>query len=314
MRNELEEAHEGGLLTAAWRGLKSRLSDFGMRLGFHAVALLCALVLSQGKGWACFTAYIGLLCLFPSNFSFREIRLLFPAGIGMAHIFPLWAWGACSLSQAMFVAGLQSWLLGAIIRRFRLGGDWLVFPALILCAAGGLRDFFPLSPFVFATLCGMAAYACAVRYAPEKKAEPENTEREQPVKNRSFAEFEASLTLLRKKKKLLSPALHKAADTLIRAAGGILDGMHEDAEERPAGARFLDRYLPAAHTILDEHIRLSESADRALVRESLENGAAMLERLAAAFQKEHDHLLRNNAMLFTAEMNTLDKLLKMDGR
>jgi hypothetical protein len=271
-------------------------------------------LISQGKGWGGFHAYIGLLCLFPSGFSPKDGRTLFPTGIGLAHLFPLLAWGGCSLSQALFACGLQSWLLAAIIRRFRLGGDWLVFPALILCAAVDPREAFPFSPFVFATLCGAAAYACAVRHAPEQKAEPSGAEEPSLKKKAAFAEFEASLTLLRKKKKLLSPALHKDTDALIRAAGGILDSLYADQEERPAQARFLARYLPAAHTILDEHIRLSENADRAPVQESLENGAVMLERLAAAFQQEHDRLLRNGAMLFNAEMHTLDKLLKMDGR
>jgi hypothetical protein len=71
--------------------------------------------------------------------------------------------------------------------------------------------------------------------------------------------------------------------------------------------------LPAAHTILDEHLRLSEKADHEHVQKSLAHGAIMLQKLATAFQNEHGHLLRDDSMRFNAEMNTLDKLLKMDG-
>ena len=303
-------------LAAAASGLKSRLSGFARRLGFHVAGMLCAMWISQGRVADCFCAYIGLLCLIPSGFSPREIRFLFPTAIGLGHVVPLWIWGEFSLGQALFVAGLQSWLLGAIIRRFSLGWDWLMFPVLTLCALGSLRDAFPFPSLAFATLCGTAAYACAVRYAQKKEqAHPPEAERmEAPGKKEEFAEFEASLSLLRKKKKRLSPALHKDMEILVRAAGGILDCMREDPEDRPAGTRFLTRYLPAAHTILDEHMRLGESAAHAHVQQSLKSGAIMLERLAAAFQKEHDHLLRDDIMRFNAEMNTLDKLLKMDGR
>jgi len=316
VNDALQESVAGGFLTAVLTGLKDRLSSLTRRLAFHAVALFCAFLIDQESGRNCFHAYIGLLCLIPQNFSPKDIRLLFPTVIGLGHLFPLCAWGGFSPGQALFVAGLQSWLLSAIIRCLRLGWDWLVFPFLILGAVGMMHGLFPLASFAFATLCGTAAYACAERCVPKTEQADKAGAEQKPIpeKKQEFTEFEASIALLRKKKKRLPPALQNNAELLIKAAGAILDDMREDPEDRSAGMRFLARYLPAAHTILDEHIRLNESAQHAHVQESLENGAAMLERLSAAFQKEHAHLLRNDAMRFNAEMHTLDKLLKMDGR
>jgi hypothetical protein len=39
-----------------------------------------------------------------------------------------------------------------------------------------------------------------------------------------------------------------------------------------------------------------------------------LDRLVGAFHEEHGNLLRNDTMRFTADLNVLDTLLKMDGR
>ena len=40
----------------------------------------------------------------------------------------------------------------------------------------------------------------------------------------------------------------------------------------------------------------------------------LLERLEKAFTDEHGRLLQNDTVNFTAELNVLDKLLKMEGR
>jgi len=294
-------------LKGAAREMKNRLSGLGRRLGFHAVALICAALL--GKSFGIFLAYIGLLCLLPPGFSPRESRFLFPTAIGLGHLFPLWIWGGFSPDQVLFIAGLQSWLLAAIIRRFRLGAGWLVFPALLV-GAMILRDAFPFPSIAFATLCGVAAYACAAGYA---SSEAWDNEQAGP-KTYEPDEFEASISLLLEKKNRLPQELATHTETLAVAAADILACIREDLEDRPAGRRFLSRYLPSAHKILDERLRLEERAGHAHMRDGLESGAAMLERLAAAFQEEHGHLLRNDLMRFNAEMNTLDKLLKMDGR
>ncbi|MCL1890135.1 MAG: 5-bromo-4-chloroindolyl phosphate hydrolysis family protein [Desulfovibrionaceae bacterium] len=294
-------------LKGAAREVKNRLSGLARRLGFHAVALVCAALL--GKGFGIFLAYIGLLCLLPPGFSPRESRFLFPTAIGLGHFFPLWIWDGFSQDQALFIAGLQSWLLTAIIRRFRLGAGWLAVPALLVGALI-LRDTFPFPALAFATLCGAAAYACAAGYALSWARGKE----QQGQRTDDPDEFEASISLLLEKKSRLPQELAAHTETLAVAAADILACIREDPEDRPAGRRFLSRYLPAAHKILDERLRLEERAGHARMRDGLESGAAMLERLAAAFQEEHGHLLRNDLMRFNAEMNTLDKLLKMDGR
>ncbi|MDR0466138.1 MAG: 5-bromo-4-chloroindolyl phosphate hydrolysis family protein [Deltaproteobacteria bacterium] len=293
--------------------LFSRLAS---RLGFHAAALLAALLLGQGEIPDCFRAYIGLLCLFPSNLARREPSALFPSAIGLGQLAVLLFQGGFTPGQALFVAGVQSWLLGAIIRRFRLGMNWLVFPLLLLGAVGEMSNIFPFFSFALAVIGGAGAYACGAWFVRWKErtaavvAAPEPA----PETQGEFDEFWASLALLREKNTLLSPALREHTEALARAAGDILACMRDDVNIRPAGARFLTRYLPAAHVILDEHLRLSASVEHAHVQESLESGANMLKRLAVAFREEHGHLLRDDIMRFNAEMTILDKLLKIDGR
>ena len=299
----------GKVLADTANGLKNRISGLGRRLGFHAVALLCAFLISRGALWDGVLAYIGLLCLIPSGFSPREIRYLLPTAIGFVYLASLCVWGELPLGQSLLVTGLQSWLLAAIIRRFRLGAGWLVFPALLVGALI-LRDTFPFPALAFATLCGAAAYACDAGYALSWARGKE----QQGQRTDDPDEFEASISLLLEKKSRLPQELAAHTETLAVAAADILACIREDPEDRPAGRRFLSRYLPAAHKILDERLRLEERAGHARMRDGLESGAAMLERLAAAFQEEHGHLLRNDLMRFNAEMNTLDKLLKMDGR
>ena len=78
--------------------------------------------------------------------------------------------------------------------------------------------------------------------------------------------------------------------------------------------RFLKRYLAATHNIADTHLRLArENVITPDIVDTLARGKDMLVRLKAAFAREHSLLLQNDITDFSAELNTLDILLKMDG-
>ena len=49
------------------------------------------------------------------------------------------------------------------------------------------------------------------------------------------------------------------------------------------------------------------------IKDSLERSHEMLERLAKAFADEYAALQQNDAINFTAELNALDAVLKMQG-
>ena len=302
--------------------LKKRLLSILRRLGFHCLALLyvTGAIAQNEHNSIGMGAYAGLLCLFPAGCKLRENIWLFPAVIAAGQFLLLFFRADLGPGPALYVAGLQSWLLGAIFRRFRLGTGWLVAPILALCFPAGWERPFPYAFFALGTLCGCLAYYCNAWYerhkAAAKQAQPAKLEEEQTrAKGADFAEFSASAFALRGKGPLLPAALQASAEAIAQGAESIVELMRDDPADRPGGARFLARYLPAAHKILDECVRLrAGGGGHARVQESLDNSAYMLERLSAAFQEERELLLRNDALRLDVEIKTLDRLLKMDGR
>ncbi len=94
----------------------------------------------------------------------------------------------------------------------------------------------------------------------------------------------------------------------------IIKGMRDDPRDRPAGERFLQRYLPAAEHIADEYTRLILSnSKREDVSFAVRRAEEVLSRLHKAFSEELSAMLANDSASFTAELNALDKLLKMSG-
>ena len=145
-----------------------------------------------------------------------------------------------------------------------------------------------------------------------------------PTDNGPYAEYNASATSLLGKKAKLPPKMQQHLNSLFLSTGSIITCMEEDPGDRPSGTRFLDRYLPAVHRTVDEYIRLSDSARPAMpggdktaqakLQAALAQSETLLERMVQAFQEEHGNLLRNDTMRFTADLNVLDTLLKMDGK
>ncbi len=129
-----------------------------------------------------------------------------------------------------------------------------------------------------------------------------------------YAEYEKSAQELLKKKNSLPSELAEHAEKIAYSSFSIIQSMHDDPADRIPGRRFLDKYLPITHRILDEHIRLSGmNAKSDDIRDSLGRSREILERLSLAFADEYTSLLQNDAMNFTAELNALDAVLKMQG-
>lgn len=113
----------------------------------------------------------------------------------------------------------------------------------------------------------------------------------------------------------LPDELRDFVERIAQAAEGILLCMRKDPQDVASGDRFLSRYLKAAHTVVDEYDRLSrQGGAHQSVSTALARSNDLLARLAAAFVEEHAALLRNDTVNFTAELNVLDTLLKMDGK
>ena len=109
--------------------------------------------------------------------------------------------------------------------------------------------------------------------------------------------------------------MHTRIDGIVEATENILACMHADPNDVAPADKFLSRYLTAAHTVVEEYVRLSGQGNmHSGVTQALARSGELLKRLEQAFVDEHARLLQNDTVNFTAELNVLDKLLKMEGR
>lgn len=129
-----------------------------------------------------------------------------------------------------------------------------------------------------------------------------------------MAFYESSARGLLIKQKKLPQTLWQPLEGIAVSTANIVRCMRTDPQDRDPGNKFLSRYLKATHQVIDEYIRLaSENVVQEDVKAALARSGEILGRLAKAFKEEHASLLQNDADNYTAELNTLDKLLKMRG-
>lgn len=130
-----------------------------------------------------------------------------------------------------------------------------------------------------------------------------------------MAEFAKSADALVDKARALPGELQGHIRGIRSATDDILTCMREDPSDVLPGDKFLSRYLKAAHSVVDEYVRLApQSSAHEHIANALERSRDVLARLEQAFEHEHAQLLQNDTMNLTAELNVLDKLLKMDGK
>ena len=190
-----------------------------------------------------------------------------------------------------------------------------------------LQDSAPLKATQDAAIATVAQNSATVKAtqnpAPAKVARPpapvepprSAPPREDLQPSSPIEAFRDSAQRLEGKKGKLPPALRPHLKGIRETTESILECIRTDPEDVAPGTRFLVRYLPATHKVVDEHIRLSQEGGRYKnVQEALERSGALLARLEQAFIDEHCDLLRNDTMNFTAEIHVLDTLLKTQGK
>ncbi len=127
--------------------------------------------------------------------------------------------------------------------------------------------------------------------------------------------FHTSALQLTDKKYQLPPDMHAHIDGLRAATENILDCMRKDPADVGPGDKFLSRYLKSAHMVVDEYVRFSrDGSGHTNVEQVLAHSRELMARLEKAFVEEHKRLLQNDTINFTAELNVLDKLLRMEGK
>lgn len=149
--------------------------------------------------------------------------------------------------------------------------------------------------------------------------EPPKEETPQSAEARALAarieQFRAMSVRLTEKAASLPEDLRDPVAGITQSTEKILACMAEDPQDVAPGDRFLSRYLKAAHTVVDEHVRLAPQAGASReVSDALARSKDLLVRLEKAFAEEHAALLRNDTLNFTADLNVLDKLLRMEGK
>lgn len=296
----------------------SYVREIALRVLVHFAALLCtAAVLSvapapPGQFYpAGLGLYIGLICL-----AARGMRLapewLGPACLGLLQTVILLAAGF-PVHQAVFWGGAQAWVQRLLVKRGVMGTEWVVLLFLLPLAIqlGGVTPKLKLllGSFLGLALAGRALLRKIMRRLAVMRGG------EEIARIDKIAPFRASIAKLRDKQPQLPGNIQPVVGAIAAASEVILDRMAEDRRDFEPGERFLKRYLPAAHSLVDKHRRLArESVITMEMADALTKSEETLRRLEAAFGKEHDYLLRNNLDDFSADLKVLDTLLKMDER
>ncbi len=306
---------------------------FGLRIVVHVSAFFCAgVVVSFVPSFAALGMYVGLICLVA-----RETRLqpdwLVPAGLGVCQVVLSLALGL-PLTEAVFWGGAQAWVQRLFMKRFSMGTEWgtavFLVPLALKFLATSSSIVFLLGSFALISVLGMAFWELrtklekkkqAVHAAKEQMAHVASTVAQASAQQAAarLAEYKASIAKLRTKQLLLPKSMQTSTQALIQSAEAIVLCMQEDKRDTEPGEKFLRRYLPATHSVLENYCRLAGSA-RANSNASedidtaLQNSKEVLVRLEQAFSHEHKSLLRNDIDDFSADLKVLDTLLKMEGR
>ncbi len=298
---------------------------FGKRIVVHVCALLCAAVVASSVGGvsAFLGTYFGLICLVARE-SCVKTKWLLPSSLGLVQA-ALCLFMGLPLYQCIFWGGMQSFVQRIFAKRFELGFEWFICIFLIPVSLSYLLSL----PNVIFLLASFAAIAVSGSifwrlYKPKNaKDDKKSKAKGEPIKQDSpkeepldpFEDYRKSIAKMRVKQILLPKKLQSTVQALTMSAESIIICMTEDKRDLDAGKRFLNRYLPAAHSVLDNYSRhAKDAATNPQVAKALSQSEDVLIRLEQAFAYEHNHLQKNNIDDFSAELNVLDTLLKMDGK
>lgn len=220
-------------------------------------------------------------------------------------------WGACAGFLTRFFAA-----------RGRLGLEFSALPFLLLGVfsyyaglegAGGLSA--PVWSLPLFSLAGWVFLELPKLKVRRQQAAAQKRQEKDTALTGKLKDWQESALLLDQKAGSLPPGVRARVKGIAEGTRKIVKAMAEDPGDVPAGERFLARYLVAAHSVVDEYLRLAkDSAASQDIVAALIRAEQSLAALDQAFAEERVRLLRNDTMSFRAELAALDKLLKMDGR
>ncbi len=307
------------------------IKGFGMRLLVHGAALLCAGVVAGASigSFVFLGTYLGIICLVPRETSMKK-QWLMPTSIGLVQMLCGFVLGL-PLYQCIFWGGFQTFIQRMLAKKFSLGLEWIVCIFLLPVALDSLMGtpnlMGLLASFVGLSLGGGLFWQILNKFNKNKKSQKSPNEANvqqqatqqttsQPENTNDidvFKQYRDSIAKLRIKQILLPKNIQQSLQSLISSAEAIITCMVEDKRDIELGKRFLNRYLPATHSVLDNYRRhCKDASTNPQIAHALSQSETIILRLEQAFAYEYSHLQRNNIDDFSAELRVLDTLLKME--
>ncbi len=301
------------------------LKNFSIRFLIHFLSLICAMQIADvfetfNNISSMIAAYLGLICLFARGHSL-QFTWLMPTVIGLAQLFVSLVF-AMPFAWAIFFGGLQAYIQRVFIKKFKMGYEWIVLVFLLMALWETPNPNSPvllIASFILFFFVGLilnqsyAFYMKKQQKAHKLKIE-ENAKAEEEKNKEPYEDFRQSIKDLYPKQAWLPQELQGTLFTLIVTAEAIIQSMLKDSRDVKGGEKFLSRYLPATHSVLDSYKRYCNSPKSEAITKALEQSEEVLDRLAKAFTQEYEYLLRNDVDDFSANLRVLDTLLKMEGR
>ena len=112
------------------------------------------------------------------------------------------------------------------------------------------------------------------------------------------------------KKTSLPPAFSAPVEQIAFTTLDILSTIRSMPGDQRSSVRYLAKYLPRVHHVVDEYIRLKLS----LSQETTERTLEVLKHLASSFAAQKQGLSRTDTISYTAELDALDTLLTMSSK
>ncbi len=306
------------------------VKKIGLRIVVHISAFFCAGVVANFiPGYTAAAMYVGLICLVA-----RDIRLstewLTPAGLGVLQLVLCYSFGL-PFHEAVFWGGAQAWTQRLFMKKYALGTEWVtavfLFPLALKFSATSLLLGVTSVSFAVIALGGVVFWQIRTRLAAKKLTQEtgpvvditDTSKVKSAAKEAMYSEYKTSIAKLRSKQLLLPRSVQPTMLALTKSADAIVLCMKEDNRDTESGEKFLHRYLPATHSVLDNYCRLAGNSIANVnasedINQALRESEEVLQRLEQAFSHEHKSLLRNNIEDFSADLKVLDTLLKMEGR
>ncbi len=312
--------------------------SFALRVFINIFAFMCAALIfdsypdgTERNTASIFAVYFGIICLIPRGMSVKA-EWLVPTVTGAIQVFIALAL-KLPIPEALLWGGVQTFLQRTIMQRFNMGTEWIAGLCLVPL-------IFIYSPNMFSNILFFIAFMALAAFggsygilrsrleARKAAVEAEKLEQEkekaaekirQEKANDPFYLYTESIADLRSKLLLLPQEMQTVLIDLTKSADAIIICMREDKRDIAPGEKFLKRYLPATHSVLENYYKLSgadvsDTTSANNLQKALTESEEVLKRLALAFEQEHSVLLRNDVDDFSADLKVLDTLLKMDGR